>query len=332
MLTGFLSGVLSLLSMQGPQLPQTGPREAQAVSGSALRPEDYRVASVGYRLASRGLAFCQHRALSSGLLLHQLAQYPLESRAEADRQYGLASAPGVLLVIEDSPAARAGLRAGDLVLKVNGKSFPSPSIAAAETNEKARRKLVEASEALLEDQLQAGQVTLTISRGGNRSEVRLVPERVCYGRARLARSKQANAFADGNYAVITTKLLDFVRSDDELAVVVAHEMAHNILGHPAELERKGVPTGIARNFGKNASRVLRTEEEADRLGIKLMWAAGYDVSAALPFWRRLYAKYDPIPTPKLFRTHPTLGGRERIIEETVAELRASGSQPSAKRP
>jgi predicted Zn-dependent protease len=152
-------------------------------------------------------------------------------------------------------------------------------------------------------------------------ELTVRPEQGCLARARLARSNQANAFADGRYAVMTTRMLGFVRSDDELAVALAHELAHNILNHPAELEQEKVPTGILRNFGKNAARVLATEEEADRLGIKLAWAAGYDVAAAIPFWRRLYARYDPIPTPKLFRTHPSLGARERMIGETIAELK-----------
>ena len=78
--------------------------------------------------------------------------------------------------------------------------------------------------------------------------------------------------------------------------------------------------------------MLKTEEEADQLGIKLVWAAGYDVSAAIPFWRRLYATYDPLPVPKLFRTHPSLGARERMINETIAELRASASQLGANGP
>src|SRR3546814_19959489 len=91
---------------------------------------------------------------------------------------------------------------------------------------------------------------------------------------------------------MTTALLDFLRNDDELAIVLGHEIAHTIYKHPAELEARGVPSeGLLRGFGKNASRVRATEEEADRLGIKLAWAAGYGVSAAIPYWRRYYSQY-----------------------------------------
>lgn len=144
----------------------------------------------------------------------------------------------------------------------------------------------------------------------------------CPARGRLARSNQPNAFADGRYAIMTTKMLDFVAGDDELAVVMAHELAHNILGHPQRLDAQKVPHGILRGFGKNAGRVRVTEEEADRLSLKLLWPAGYDVSAAIPFWRRLYARYDPIPIPKFMRTHPSLGARERMIRQAIDELGA----------
>ena len=54
----------------------------------------------------------------------------------------------------------------------------------------------------------------------------------------------------------------------------------------------------------------KREEEADRFGLRLMAAAGYDLDAAIPFWRRYLGKYDWFP--QLFRSHPSLGARERI--------------------
>lgn len=190
---------------------------------------------------------------------------------------------------------------------------------------------MEAAEAQLEEPLRSGSAKLQVYRDGRAILVDLHPVMGCPARGRLARSGQPNAFADGRWAIMTTKLLGFIRNDDELAVAMAHELAHNILGHPGVIE-DGVSKGIFKNIGKNAARVHKTEEEADRLGIKLVWAAGYDVSAAIPFWRRLYAKYDPIPTPKLFRTHPSLGARERLINQTIAELRVARLQLGTKRP
>ncbi|MDP8912958.1 MAG: M48 family metallopeptidase [Pseudomonadota bacterium] len=311
--------------------PETGSAAAVPAPGSSLRADDYRVGTVTYRLASRGASFCRQSHPLTGMMLHHLGEYPISRRAEASRRFGLARGPGVLAVVEGSPAAQAGLLAGDVLLSVDNRPFPSPDATAAEPDDKKRRRFMEAAEAQLEEQLRSGPARLHVYRDGRVILVDLNPVRGCPARGRLARSGQPNAFADGRWAIMTTKLLGFIRNDDELAVAMAHELAHNILGHPGELENV-VPKGILRNIGKNAARVHKTEEEADRLGIKLVWAAGYDVSAAIPFWRRLYAKYDPIPTPKLFRTHPSLAARERLINQTIAELRGAGSQLGAKRP
>jgi predicted Zn-dependent protease len=119
-------------------------------------------------------------------------------------------------------------------------------------------------------------------------------------------------------------LLAFARSDDELAIIIAHEMAHNILNHPDRLIAQGVPRGLLRGIGRNAEKVWATEAEADRLSIRLVAASGYNVSAAIPFWRRYYAQFDE---PQIFRTHPSLGARERIIAQTIAELNLGAERP-----
>jgi predicted Zn-dependent protease len=146
----------------------------------------------------------------------------------------------------------------------------------------------------------------------------------CPARVRLARSSQNNAFAARGYVILTTAALDFTANDDELAVIIGHELAHVALRHTERLDAQRVPRGLLRGFGKNAERVRATEEEADRLGLRLAWAAGYDPAAAVPFWRRYYAKFE---SPQLFRTHPGLRARERLIADTIALL-----EPGAKRP
>jgi predicted Zn-dependent protease len=195
-------------------------------------------------------------------------------------------------------------------------------MAAEEDREKWRREII-AVEARIEEALSKGPVNLRILREGRVHSRTLSSVRGCPTRVRLARSDQVNAFANDGYVIMTTAMLNFTQSDDELALVIAHELAHNILGHPERLRAQKVPTeGFFRSFGKNASRVRATEEEADRLGIKLLWAAGYDVGAAIPLWRRLHARFDK--GPQLFRTHPDISHRERLIKEILAELNGTG--------
>jgi hypothetical protein len=321
----FLTALLSsaMIVVLGAEAPAAS-NAAQVQPGSFLRPADFRVANVAYRLAVAGRQHCQALLPLTGISLHYLPEYDVANRSEAARLYGVDRGPGVLSVIGDSPAQRAGLLAGDVLLAINGLPLPSGREMAGAADVKTWRRAVEQVEAHLETQLQAGPARLSVLRKGIELDLPLDRVMGCPIRSRLARSSQANAFANERTVIMTTRLLDFVRNDDELAVVIAHEAAHNILGHPARLEAEKVPKGLLANFGKNATRVRRTEEEADRLGLKLLWSAGYDPSAVLPFWRRLYQAFDPVPTPKLFNRHPSLAARERIVAETLAELSRSG--------
>ncbi|MFN3946371.1 MAG: M48 family metalloprotease [Allosphingosinicella sp.] len=297
------------------------PALAAPQGGSHLRPDDHRVAEVAWRLAVRGAPFCPAPHPLTGLLLHHLPEYAPADRPAFVREHRLDRGPGILSVVADSPAAAAGLRAGDVLLAVNGAAFPSPAAMAAERDRRRWRPMVEASEAQLEAALQAGPARLTVLRGGESFETTLAPRPGCPMRIRLARSPQNNAFADGRYVVMTSALLAFLESDDELAAVLAHELAHNVLGHRQRLADQRVPRGLLRGFGRNGARVRATELEADRLSASLLWAAGYDLDAAPRLWRRYHASFgggDP-----LFRTHPGLGTRERLWEEAKVALGSS---------
>jgi hypothetical protein len=290
---------------------------AEASAGeSTIRQADLRVGRVAYRLALAGRPLCPDAYPLTGLLFHHLAEYEAKDRPLMVSRYGLDRGPGVLSVIGGSPAARAGLVAGDVLLAVNGASFPSAAEIAALGERKLWRPRLEATERQLEDALRAGAADLLVLRQGRELRIRLDSLPACLGRVRLARSTQTNAFATGRYVVMTTSMLDFLRSEDELAVVLGHEMAHDILGHPATRSEEGILAGL----GIHPNNIWRREEAADRFGLRLMAAAGYNLDAAIPFWRRYLGKYDWFP--QIFRSHPSLGAREKIAADEIAAIRA----------
>lgn len=315
-------------------MPSAGAARAQAqpaasaaerAPGSFLRESDHRIVSIVYRLGLAGRAFCPEPFPLTGLAFHHLAEYRPQDRAEAIARYGVDRGIGILSVVEDSPAARAGLAAGDVILSANGAALPPPGGIAAEPDENRRRARMHASEEQLEDQLRRGPARIETIRAGQRRTVTLAPVPGCPARGRLARSGQDNAFADGRYAIMTTGFLGFFRNDEELAVALAHELAHNILRHPQQLEAQGVPTGMMRHIGRNARLVRATEEEADRLSVRLLAAAGYNLDAIIPFWRRVYARPDSIL--QVISAHPGRKARERIIGEAIAAVRGA-AQPA----
>eukprot|EP00733_Pompholyxophrys_punicea_P000153 Pompholyxophrys_punicea_v1_NODE_25_length_5265_cov_107.938388.p3 type:complete len:260 gc:universal NODE_25_length_5265_cov_107.938388:2133-2912(+) len=113
----------------------------------------------------------------------------------------------------------------------------------------------------------------------------------------------ANAFVlPGNHVFVYTGLFRYVRDEDDLAAVLGHEIAHNLLRHPAERMSSAIwtnflipvivltfldPTGIVLQLIAPLRTILSEfphsriqEMEADEIGIQLATIACYDPSAA----------------------------------------------------
>jgi hypothetical protein len=280
---------------------------------STLRPDDLRIAAIGYRLAIAGRDLCPKQGPVTGLLLHHLAEYAKGDRPEMIGQ-GLDRGPGVLAVVEGSPADLAGLRAGDVLLAVDGKAFPSPTAIAANADNAIWRPMVEASETMLQDRLARGPATLSVLREGQTLSLTLAPRTGCLLRIRLAHSGQQTAVAAGDYVVVSSGLLGIARNDDELAFTIAHELAHVVLGHGAWLRAQKVPRGLMRGFGRNGERVRETEAEADRLGGEIAIAARYDLARGAEILDRL----PPEIGFGIFKTHDSDADRIRMLRALAA--------------
>jgi predicted Zn-dependent protease len=109
--------------------------------------------------------------------------------------------------------------------------------------------------------------------------------------------------------------------------VLAHEFAHNILGHRVRLDAARVSRGFFGNFGRNAARIRETEIEADRFSVYLLDRAGYDPAAAVRFWTRFGQHgLNFLGSP----THPNWRARIALLETEIAAIRrahAEGREP-----
>jgi len=287
------------------------PAQAQ---GSYLRAEDFRVATIGYRLATADPSLCVRQGPVTGILLHHLAEYDRADRPGLIAQ-GMNRGPGVLAVVAGSPAEAAGLRAGDVLLSVDGKPFDAPATIAASSDSDIWRPLVEASETKFQEALAHGPVTLTVLRAGETRTLTLTTTNGCPLRIRLARSTQRTAVADGPYVIVTTALLAMAQNDDELAFTIGHELAHVVLGHGAWLKQQGVPrSGPLRALGKNGAKIRATEEAADQLGGRLTIAAHYDLARGAEILRR----FGPDLSFGLLQTHDRDGDRIRALRLLAA--------------
>lgn len=138
--------------------------------------------------------------------------------------------------------------------------------------------------------------------------------------------------------IFTASLIAMARNADELAFVMSHEVAHHIAGHIprrmataergallgavygqisgadpatiAELQRVGAALG-ARRYSKDF------ELEADALGARIAYAAGFDPLAGAGFFDRL-----PDPGDRFLGSHPPNAQRRAVVRAVVADLQA----------
>ena len=279
------------------------PQPTLSAQIEALQALDTRVQSVGWRLVRGNAAYCREVAPRIGLVVFDAAGFgnPAAVRAALDLPDDIA----VEAVAADSPAARAGLRPGQALRAVAGQAVASLPVAGPRNY----ARLVG-----LHDRIDAalgggGQVTVIDGAG---ADIAITGEPACVTRFELL-SAGSEATADGKRVVIGRKLVealppDPLRGDELLAAALAHELAHNLLGHRARLAASG------RSWGK----VKATEREADRLSVWLLANAGYDPQGAV----RFFARWGPNFDLGLFATpdHDGWKTRVRTVSAEIAKL------------
>jgi beta-barrel assembly-enhancing protease len=233
---------------------------------AAAQAQDAGVAAISYRLQVRSLPLCPAPAPLTGLVIHDITQYPASEKATARIQFALGDAPGILAVVPGSAAARAGLRVNDAIIAVGG--IPAP------------RGAPDALETMLDRVFAKGPADIAINRGGTPLTIRMAASPGCRSRVQVIPGNALTRQADGLYVQITGAVLGEVESDDELAGILAHELAHNVLKHRLWLDANG----------RSTKNILRTEIEADKLSVYIVALAGYDPLAPARFRARFGKK------------------------------------------
>lgn len=290
---------------------------AEQQSLLAMRALDAKVATIGHRLSVGSADLCRERQWLPGFAVHDLSQYGGDYRGAAIRAFGLDRGPDILALAEAGPAERAGVHLDDIILSAD--AVPMPAAAADDgTFDQAERILD-----LLERAFADGRAKLGLARGGETLELTVGADPGCPSRFQLIPSRRLNARADGRYVQVTTAIAQYVEDDQELAAVLAHEFAHNVLHHRDRLDEADVARGFLGNFGRNARLIRETEAEADRLSVYLLERAGYDPAAAMRFWTRFGRRgLNFLGSP----THPNWRARIALFEAEIARIRAARAE------
>ena len=152
-------------------------------------------------------------------------------------------------------------------------------------------------------------------------------------------SKELNAFCmPGGKIVFYSGLIRRLNlSDDEIAVVMGHEVAHALREHSREQVSQAIAAQTAIGIGAAllgisgvgdlanagyqaliATRFSRADEtEADRIGLELTARAGYDPRAGVSLWQKMMKASQGGQGPEFLSTHPAEANRVKEIESLL---------------
>lgn len=158
---------------------------------------------------------------------------------------------------------------------------------------------------------------------------------------KILKMEGPNAFSiPGGYIYVTYDLFDYIQSDDELAGILAHEIAHIIHNHALKQTRDNTKYTLLTILavlltrepdvgvlGKLTTITLLNqysreyEEEADLTAIDLLIKTGYNPVGFLTFLERLYTRemFRPEVNLGIFQTHPETEARVNYVKDILVE-------------
>lgn len=327
-------GAIVLAALAACTPPPSGGSAGVAAEGSVaahnvvlrqLLAQQARLWDVSYPLLNRGTELCPDRTRANfGFQAWTRWDIGSQYQIASMSVYGLDDQLRVVHVLRDSPAAEAGLRAGDVIEKIGWHEIPPGKRAGT------------AVQQILDREASVGApVEFHLRRGQERHTIKMVPRLQCDVALILTESDHINAFFDGRNVYVTDGLARFIGEDPELAAVIAHVLAHAMLAHVGEktstdevVERLEALRGAAlheetRDRLQEAGitpgarpYTLAQEIQADRLALELMSRAGYPLDAVPEAWRRYAAVERGAVLLRDF--HPVTPERLEAIEDLVS--------------
>jgi hypothetical protein len=250
---------------------------------------------------------------------------------DAARAVGISDTVTVIAMAAESPTARAGMRTLDRILGISDKPV--------RTGEDGLKDVSKLLDRALEGEGEP--VRVHVFRGGAHLEISILPEPTCAYDLFVIRDEEINAFADGKSVYVTTAMMRFA-SDDDLATVLSHEIAHNAMGHIQAKKRNTLLAGLlgaaidiaAATQGVNTHGDFTNqfaalgamtfsqdfEREADYVGMYVLALNNRPLDNASNFWRRMAIESPGSIT--FARSHPTTAERYIRLEQAAAEINA----------
>jgi hypothetical protein len=287
-----------------------------------------RLDTVAFRIRTANSADCKEWVSGQiGLLAVAPQSLPRKYRSFSAETLNLTwDRPTAVSVVEGSPAAAAGIVKGDELMTFNNELVPVTGTASW------IGKFLRGNG--------ARPVRVVLKRQGVDRTIEMKPAVGCAIPIHLETNSEVNAYTDYKRIVIYSSILRIARTDDQLAVIVGHELAHVNMGH----YRKKLQNGLLGEFGgalvdggfllggiytgraftnymgKVGARSFSVEfeREADYVGAYYAARAGYNVAGAEEIWAAMGME-DPASIRKA-TTHPASPVRFLQMRKVAEEI------------
>ncbi len=241
----------------------------------------------------------------------------VDNTEDIARFYKLPTEEGcvVIGIMDGSIADLAGIRQGDIIKEVDGKKIKDSGNVTFKAGKTS---------------------TVIVERAGARLSFSVKPKEISYVRIRLEQTSKINAYAKFTGIEFTSGMVHFVEDDDELAIIMGHELAHLTSKHlPKNISMAalcGTLGGLTGPFAPWTTQALyapysrKNEREADYIGLIYAHNAGYDIEKGAVLWKRFALEIPKSRSKSFLRSHPA--SPERILRvRKVVELIKSGENP-----
>lgn len=313
-------------------LISVSPAPARDLMLDALIARQERVYRIAAPLITKNAVLCRTSARPLlGFTAKNVYSFPADIASSVRKSLSLDDRLQVMQVLEGSGAMRAGLIRGDILQSI--QDMPLPEGPQAETE--AARLLAPVLKNLSE-------IRVNVQRRGQNLTVQVPLTLACAFAIDVGNSPNLNAYADGRRIMLTRGLLEALPADEDIAVLIARELAHNVLQHARQLQQTATLSSvidsllpmkpeIASYTGSSGIKPTpdKMDQDADRLGLFMLARAGYDPMNLARVSQRLAELAPTSQSNSYSALHPWTEERRTLALATVKEIR---QKQAAKKP
>lgn len=271
-----------------------------------------RLYAVASPLLLKNASLCKTKTrLTTGIVARTKYSYSDDFVEAAEQELGLSDRLQVMNVMSGSGADKSGIRRGDILLGIENHDLPN----GPKAEQEAARQLASAMRG-------KSSIKLRLARDGSDYVANVPLASICAIDVELGNADYVNAYSDGKRSLITAGMLEYVQSDTELAIVVAKEIAHNLVIQGVrphmvatidslrsfDISAKSLPSSM-----KIRPYTAVRDATADKYSIYLLARGGYDIDKVAPFWKRLASEFPATQLNSYTALHPATPYRLSVM-------------------